>query len=992
LFVLALASLLWPTGGRTQEETDLDALLTRAREIYLEEGPGEAKALFERAVAQAREVDDASAELTALRGLGNCYRRLASFDEALAALTSALALADATGDPVERGKVHNSFGLTYWDLGRYPEAERHLLRAAALGEEGEHPILQGTALNNLSLVNDERGDSRRALAQYQQVLEIYAGQDFSRGESDTLGNIGLIYHSLGLFSEALEYHQRAFEISQELELGPSMSIDLGNQGLALLGLGDPRGAMEKFDQALELAGKADMPQDAAFWSMARGRSLLWLGRHDEALESFRSALATYQRIEARGEWIDALLDLGDMYLRLGDVVSGEEHLQQAARLARAVGHPARMMMSQLALGDLQVRRGLNEEAARFYSAALQRAREVDDRATVAKALISLSGTLLESSQHQAALERSLEAREIARKIEATALEVAALVLTAQAHLQANRAEEALSGLVEAESLGGLDIDTAVAWRLYHARAGALEHLGRKEEAVAALREAIGVIESVRDRLKEQRFRSGWVQDKYRVYVDLVRALLDLGQVEAAFEASEGLRARSHMELLEHRGRLATDPASRREIELRERIRVLQLALREEHNQPRPERRQQAVETLSAELMEAERQYQEYLDDRGAGRPRGSGGPALMSLAELQESLDPSEAVLEYVIGPESVMSFVVTTDGVETHQVSIRQEDLETRVGLLRDLIARRDGGWFRPARGLASVLLAPAFEAGDLDGVDRITVVPHGVLHYVPFAALPLGPGAGRLVIDEFAVRYATIARAMGSSAPGAGRQSVMGMAPGRSRLRHAEAEVRTLGKFFADPLILVGLSATEAAFKQRAGDYSMLHLATHGHFNKINPLFSGLELEPDQREDGRLEVHEILNLDLEADLVTLSACNTALGGGYFHEVPAGDEFVGLTRAFLVAGSRSVLATLWQVDDRSTLSLMTDFYRDFEGAGDPVAAADSIASAQRTVRGETGTEHPFHWAPFVLVGGPGAPDRIAAAKSGAGVRTENQH
>jgi len=144
------------------------------------------------------------------------------------------------------------------------------------------------------------------------------------------------------------------------------------------------------------------------------------------------------------------------------------------------------------------------------------------------------------------------------------------------------------------------------------------------------------------------------------------------------------------------------------------------------------------------------------------------------------------------------------------------------------------------------------------------------------------------------------------------------------------------------------------------------VVHLATHGYFNKLNPLFSGVELEAGSGEDGRLEVHEILGLQMSADLVTLSACQTALGSGYFSEAPPGDDLVGLTRAFLFAGSPSVLATLWEVDDRSTLELMRAFYGGLRGAN----KAAALAGAQRKLRNGNGRyRHPYYWAPFVLVG-----------------------
>jgi len=150
------------------------------------------------------------------------------------------------------------------------------------------------------------------------------------------------------------------------------------------------------------------------------------------------------------------------------------------------------------------------------------------------------------------------------------------------------------------------------------------------------------------------------------------------------------------------------------------------------------------------------------------------------------------------------------------------------------------------------------------------------------------------------------------------------------------------------------------------------VLHLATHGYFNRLNPLFSGIRLEPDDLNDGLLEVHEVFNLELEADLVTLSACDTALGSGYFADVPAGDEFVGLTRAFLSVGSDSVMATLWEVDDRSSVDLMKNFYERLSQSGADENKSAALSAAQQDLRLTKKYQHPFYWAPFVLIGNKG--------------------
>lgn len=276
-------------------------------------------------------------------------------------------------------------------------------------------------------------------------------------------------------------------------------------------------------------------------------------------------------------------------------------------------------------------------------------------------------------------------------------------------------------------------------------------------------------------------------------------------------------------------------------------------------------------------------------------------------------------------------------------------------------------------------MLIDPIVKEGWLDDIEHLFLVPHEILNYLPFALLSTGEGASRRsVLDTYYTSYLPAAVALEAlHEKRTEHSSLLAAVPARSRLKHAQEEAQAISEMFnPHARVLTGVEASETSFKRVAGDYRYLHLATHGHFNRVNPLLSALELEPDEAEDGMLEVHEIFGLELQADLVTLSACETGMGSGYLADFPAGDEFVSLTRAFLQAGGASVLATLWAVDDRSTVNLMTDFYRRLQEPGALHDKAVALADAQRALRLSGEYEHPYYWAPFVLVGnssaGPG--------------------
>jgi CHAT domain-containing protein len=195
-----------------------------------------------------------------------------------------------------------------------------------------------------------------------------------------------------------------------------------------------------------------------------------------------------------------------------------------------------------------------------------------------------------------------------------------------------------------------------------------------------------------------------------------------------------------------------------------------------------------------------------------------------------------------------------------------------------------------------------------------------------------------------------------------------ILAVAPKPDALPGSRREVAALARLVGtEAEVLIGNQANEAAFRREAPTRRVLHLATYGVLNKHNPLFSFVELAPDGAHDGRLEVHEVFGLDLAAELVVLSACQTGLSSGRLADVPAGDDWVGLTRAFLHAGAANVVATLWAVEDQGTALLMERFYDALAAGGDPVRA---LARAQRSFATARAAAHPFYWAGFVAVGG----------------------
>jgi len=961
---------------------DAEQRLADAEQIYRGEGPEAALTLFENLSAEFRTSGDKRAEAMAIGYVGEIHWRLGNYEQAGEYLDQALMLKRESGDRLQEGKTLNVLGLLHWDLGEFEQAQAYFRQGSAIAADMGDKRLAGAILNNLSLVHDELGDYYVSLEQYQRVLDLYQDVDFPRGKGDTLGNIGGVYLLLGRYREALEHYQQALAISQQLDSTISMSQDHGNIGLCYQGLGQVDTALEHLDQAIELAVKAGMQQDEAYWLHSKGNVLIQKGWYDQGLENHRSALAIYQQLKGKTKLIEALHDMGQLYLMLGDSINAESHYRQAMELARDIGLSRGITINLLALGDLQKRQGEFEAAAALYAQGVQRAKESGEVEIWSHGLLQLAAVHRDQERFREAMDETDQALAIARETGAPGLTIRAIYAQAELNRLQDRLDQALAGFEQAVTALADAPDTELEWQVHYGKGLVLAAAGDKEAAITSLQSAVALIEGVRDRLREERFRAGYVQDKYQVYVDLVRLQLETGRQEDAFSTAERLRSRSYLDLIE-RG-IPPDPGAKEqllEFAMKERIRALRRALAEENNRSRPEQRQLAINVYSQELLVAEQQYQAFLDDRRrSGAVSWNEAP---TYSDVGASLAEDEALIEYVVGSESVMLFVLTRGSLAADTIPMRREDLENKVELVRNLIRRRDNSrWKKPAASLARSLIDPVMANGQLEGVNHLYLVPHGTLNYLPFALLPSrGTDDTKRIIEDFTLAYLpTAAALLQENGMSTNSSSMLVLAPERSRLLYASEEARAVNTLFQpDSRALLGKTATESSFKQLASQYRLLHLATHAYFNKLNPLLSGLELESDEANDGQLELHEILGLKLNADLVTLSACQTGLGSGHFAEVPAGDDFVGLTRAFLYAGSTSVLATLWEVDDGSTLVLMKHFYAGLKQAGESEGKAAALARAQRALLSSGTYNHPYYWAPFVLVGemGRGAHQRI---------------
>jgi len=502
--------------------------------------------------------------------------------------------------------------------------------------------------------------------------------------------------------------------------------------------------------------------------------------------------------------------------------------------------------------------------------------------------------------------------------------------------------------------------TALMW-LHNDSSRALGALGRVDEALAAVQEAVRRAEELRGELVDADQRGAFLDDKQSIYRQAVRlALLD-HRPDEAFALTERGRSRAFLDLLGSQTTLSkgrTRGLVDEEVRLRARLAEARAIVRESSDLEESERTGALVEA-------ADRDYRAFLERvRSESREQAS----LMSvepvtLPEIQGRLPEGTTLLEYLVDDEEVIVWAIGRRRAAVVRIPGDRQTLVTMVREFRSAIANRSSlaAVRAQAEALYDRLLGPARER--IEG-DRLLIVPHGVLHYLPFGALR--SPANRWIAEEFALATlpsASVLRYVADRTTGASDRALVVGNPDLGAglaLPWAEREARMVARYEPGATVLVRAEATEAKVKGLLESAGLVHFATHGVLKESDPLSSALLLVPGAGEDGRLEVRELFGFELRARLVVLSACETGLG-----KLSRGDELVGLQRAFLYAGTPAVITTLWKVDDRASYQLIRSFYSRLEKAG----PAEALRQAQRETL--KAFSHPYSWAAFTLTGVP---------------------
>lgn len=691
---------------------------------------------------------------------------------------------------------------------------------------------------------------------------------------------------------------------------------------------------------------------------------------------------------------DIYVNLGLTVMLQGNFNLGKEYYEKSLSLAEKIGDKGKMAR---VLNNLANISGDPKISIPLYERVFKLAEESNTPHLAAYAIGNTGHAYASLGDYEKAIEHLHEARKRLESLDFQYDLIEAYMTLAEYYFKLEKYSDALiwaekSYAQSVKTNSQRDGNPTPLFRMFEVQ----RKLGDLAAARKSAEESVKIVEKFREQsLSDETTKTRFLNIRFQSYHNLILILNDLGEYEKALEASEFYKGRVLWDVL-RTGKANLSKAMSaeeriREKRLKEKVDDANRVLIEENQ--KEYKNQSRVSELDKHLKQTRFTLEEFQIRLFASKPelkiqRGEFQP--ISLAEIS-ALFPNEqtAFLEFAVTNEKTFLYVVTKEKgkptLQVYPIAREKKDLQEKADAFLKTVSdpKINLDYKQNARELFDLLLTPAL--GQLRGKTSLVIVPDSFLWEIPFQALV--SSENRFLIEDFTISYApslTVLREM-KKIPGGLSANPKLLAFGNPKfdpintatlekvrgskledLPSAEKEVEFLGKLYGtkQSRIYKGATATETIFKENSKGFDILHFATHGILNDQSPLYSALVLSAanNSTEDGLLEAGELMEMNLDADLAVLSACETGRG------THIGEGIIGLSWAFFIAGTPRVVASQWKVESASTAALMTDFHRQMRlTPNDPIAK--SLQKAMRKQLKTPRYRHPFYWSGFISIG-----------------------
>lgn len=988
-----------------QNFMEAEALFDPSKPAALRQALGK----YSAALPHWRAVGDRRMESVTIHNLGDIHRRLNEPAKAIEYLSQALQLDRANNDRESEAATLNQLGVVYGAIGETQKALDHLNQSLTLVRELKDRKGEAATLNAIATIHTQTGESRKAIEIYNQVLPIRRETRDRAGEAVTLNAVGEAYRRLGEKRKALKYFQDALPLRRAVRDANGEAVTLNGIGVVYSDLGEAQKAIEAYNQALPL--RRDVASRAVTLNNL-GRAYDVLGAQQEAINYYNQALQLARSASARRTETQILNFIGLSHWAAGDYARALESFDQALPLSRDVKDPSLEAAIRNNLGLVYSATREWRKAIDALNQALPLFRKIGNRQGEAYALNNLGFAYEALGDLDKAKENHEQSLKLTRDVNDRLREAKARYGIARVESRRNRLKQARNQVEQTikivESLRGKlsSPDLRASYRAttqqyYDLYIDVLMRMGKRAPRSNLTAEALQVSERARARSLIELLTEAGADIRQGVDAQLVEREREL-QEQINDKAAEQIQS------------LGDQKKANQVAALGQEIEQLTAELRDTQSRIRAGSPRYAAITQPQPLTAREIQRQ-ILNP---------------STALLEYSLGEERSYL-WVVTSASLRGFTLPKrDLIESKArryyeliTARNQSDPNESSQRKQTRIANADAESRQVAADLSRMLLGPV--AAQL-GNKRLIVVADGALQYAPFAALPKPGAAGRPLITQHEVvslpSASTLAVLRRESAgrpaaaktvaviadpvfeakderlktveikagkPDEKKADTTAAEPSRILLVKSAKDAGAIGAEFRIPRLpntrreaeaILSLDSSgsgkstfdfaatrAAATNDELSQYRIVHIATHGFLNSLNPELSGLVFslldEKGAPQNGFLLAPEIYNLKLPAaDLVVLSACQTGLG----KEV-RGEGVIGLTRGFMYAGAPRVVVSLWNVNDRATADLMKGFYQGMLTKNMRPAAA--LRSAQIEMLKLKQWQAPYYWAAFGLQG-----------------------
>ena len=934
--------------------------------------------LLSSAFSQPRPALTTPANFTQLISSVNSFISQGKYSSAIKILEQSASLAKSAE---EKNAYYLNLANARVSLGQMNEAaedyQKCLYYARGLNDNSRISYCE-TSLKIIDLYNQSK--SYRQTGNHEQAIKLLTE---AINLCDSINNVHLKLKCLRRISYSyledknprpeafLKYNIEANKLAQNLKLSYEVILTFMNIGHYYYSNNNLNLAINYFSQALPFINEDTIPQDVFDIYYNLGVVYSDIGNFERSLDYFSQALSIISSDQSNPYFPATLNNLGFSYAKKG-LVSGQkedfdhalEYFQKALEANEKSGNRDFQVVILNNIGSVKAHLGENLEAL-YY---LNKARSLAEKQNLKNRLTSIYTNI-------------------------------GIIYTRLGDYQ-----NSTLYYDKAINLALTEKENRTLWESYLEKGNLLKKQGDLQSARFYYLNSINIIESLRSSLTSEEDKVNFLGtdkrlDAYHNLIDLLikesQATKNTQLLEEAFSYLERARARVFLEQIEAAKLAESQPANiklvNQEKELMSDIsglftRLLSPGLSEEERT-----------SILKEIKELENRLENIKRQIRSQNPAYAKliYPEIISFSQAQkEFLDSRTAIFSFMVGREVSYALVLTRKGIKAFPLP-SQEELRKKVIAYRRAISDLDNKDFQLGFELYQLLLKPALP----ENISRLIIVPDNVLNLLPFETLKPSNQPGDWLINHFNINYAPSLSSLRElvhfqNRQGRGKPSRTLFAVGDpyygelentatqissrdifqdfygsseirfSRLKYSAEEISRISRLFPHSTVLERDRASEDLVKSaRLTDYRVIHLAAHGLIDDQKPARSAiiLALDNDPSEDGFLQMREILNLKLNADLVVLSACQTGLG-----RLVRGEGLEGLSRAFFFAGASSVLTSLWAINDQVSSQFMERFYLYLKSAN---SVSEALRKAKLEMINSSVVSHPYYWAPFLLHG-----------------------